>query len=104
VEVQSVEEILEEIRLLLKEEDIPFREVMDMLLLAISLMKEELYSLLGLKEQLKSPSKERKAKAIGKPRGRTHSRGRPSVPSLCPCGKTFWEKGCGAEDKLEGVL
>jgi hypothetical protein len=53
VEDKSVEEILEEVRLLLQEEETPFREVMDLLLLAISLMKEELYSLLGLKERLK---------------------------------------------------
>jgi hypothetical protein len=60
VEVQSVEEILEEIRLLLQEENIPFREIMDLLLLAISLMKEELYSLLGLKEKLKVLQKREK--------------------------------------------
>jgi hypothetical protein len=53
-DVKSVEEILEEVRLLLQEEDVPFREIMDLLLLAISLMKEELYFLLGLKEQLKA--------------------------------------------------
>ena len=60
MEVQSVEAILEEIRLLLQEEDIPFREIMDLLLLAISLMKEELYALLGLKEKLKEPQKREK--------------------------------------------
>jgi len=61
VKVQSVEEILEEIRLLLQEEEIPFREIMDLLLLAISLMKEELYSLLGLKEEkTKEPQKREK--------------------------------------------
>ena len=54
METQSVEEILEEVKLLLQEEDTPFREVMDLLLLAISLMKEELYFLLGLKQQLKT--------------------------------------------------
>jgi hypothetical protein len=54
VETQSVEEILEEVKLLLQEEDIPFKEVMELILLAISLMKEELYSLLGLKQQLKT--------------------------------------------------
>jgi hypothetical protein len=57
VEGKSVEEILEEVRLLLQEEDVPFREVMDLLLLAISLIKEELYSLLGLKEKLKTIQK-----------------------------------------------
>jgi hypothetical protein len=56
-DIKSVEEILEEIRLLLQEEDIPFREIMDLLLLAISLIKEELYSLLGLKEKLKTIQK-----------------------------------------------
>ncbi len=60
MEERSVEEILTEIRLLLQDEDIPFREVMDLLLLAISLMKEELYSLLGLKEQLKTLQKREK--------------------------------------------
>jgi hypothetical protein len=60
VEVKSVEEILAEIRLLLQEEDIPFREVMDMILLAISLMKEDLYFLLGLKEKLKPLQKREK--------------------------------------------
>ena len=60
VEVQSVEEILEEIRLLLQEEEIPFREIMDLLLLAINLMKEELYALLGLKEKLKVLQKREK--------------------------------------------
>ncbi len=62
VEERSVEEVLEEIRLLLQDEDISFREVMDLLLLAISLMKEELYSLLGLKEQLKTLQKREKQK------------------------------------------
>ncbi len=62
VEGKSVEEIVKEIRLLLQEENIPFREVMDLLLLAISLMKEELYSLLGLKEQLKTLQKREKQK------------------------------------------
>ncbi len=60
MEERSVEEILEEVRLLLQEEDVPFREVMDLLLLAISLMKEELYSLLGLKQQLKTLQKREK--------------------------------------------
>ncbi len=62
VEERSVEEVLEEIRLLLQDEDLSFREVMDLLLLAISLMKEELYSLLGLKEQLKTLQKREKQK------------------------------------------
>jgi len=62
VEAKSVEEILEEVRLLLQEEDIPFREVMDLILLAISLMKEELYFLLGLKEKLKAFQKREKQK------------------------------------------
>jgi hypothetical protein len=62
VEAKSVEEILEEVRLLLQEEDIPFREVMDLILLAISLMKEELYSLLGIKQQLKTLQKREKQK------------------------------------------
>ena len=62
VEGKSVEEILEEVRMLLQDEDVPFREVMDMLLLAISLMKEELYSLLGLKEQLKAIQKRERQK------------------------------------------
>jgi len=59
--VESVEEILEEVRLLLKEEDIPFREVMDLILSAISLIKEELYSLLGLKEKLKALQRREKS-------------------------------------------
>jgi hypothetical protein len=63
VEVRSVEEILEEVRLLLQQEDIPFREVMDLLLLAINLMKEELYSLLGLKHQLKALQKREKSQS-----------------------------------------
>ncbi len=62
MEERSVEEILKEIRLLLQEEEVPFREVMDLLLLAINLMKEELYSLLGLKEQLKTLQKREKQK------------------------------------------
>ena len=64
VEAKSVEEILAKVRLLLQEEDIPFREVMDLLLLAISLMKEELYSLLGLKEQLKTLQRREKQKPL----------------------------------------
>ncbi len=60
MEERSVEEILEEVRLLLQQEDVPFREVMDLLLLAISLMKEELYSLLGLNQQLKTLQKREK--------------------------------------------
>ena len=59
--MESVEEILEEVRLLLKEEDIPFREVMDLILSAISLIKEELYSLLGLKEKLKALQRREKS-------------------------------------------
>ncbi|NAZ24058.1 MAG: hypothetical protein GU346_06370 [Thermocrinis sp.] len=60
MEGQTVEEILQRIKTLLEEEDIPFNEIMDLLLLAISLMKEELYSLLGLKEKLKEPQKREK--------------------------------------------
>jgi len=55
--VESVEEIVKEVRLLLQQEDVPFREIMDLLLLAISLMKEELYSLLGIEEKPKNPQK-----------------------------------------------
>ena len=61
MEEQTVEEILQRIKTLLEEEDIPFNEIMDLLLLAISLMKEELYSLLGLKEEKpKEPQKREK--------------------------------------------
>jgi hypothetical protein len=63
VETRSVEEILAEVRLLLQEDDIPFREIMDLLLLAISLIKDELYSLLGLKEKLNPPQKREKQRS-----------------------------------------
>jgi hypothetical protein len=54
VREKTVEEILQEVRVLLQQEDLSFREVMDLLLLAISLMKRELYSLLGLEEKIKA--------------------------------------------------
>jgi len=60
VETQSVEEILQRIKTLLEEEDIPFSEIMDLLLLAISLMKHELHSLLGIEEKPKDPQKREK--------------------------------------------
>ncbi len=57
MEEQTVEEILQKIKALLEEEDIPFNEVMDLVFLAISLMKHELYSLLGIEEKLKERQK-----------------------------------------------
>jgi hypothetical protein len=60
VEGQTVEEILQKIRSLLEEEDTPFNEIMDLLLLAITLMKHELYSLLGIEEKLKERQKREK--------------------------------------------
>jgi hypothetical protein len=60
VEWQTVEEILQKIRSLLEEEDTPFNEIMDLLLLAITLMKHELYSLLGIEEKLKERQKREK--------------------------------------------
>jgi hypothetical protein len=60
VEGQTVEEILQRIRTLLEEEDIPFNEIMDLLLLAIDLMKHELNSLLGIEEKLKERQKREK--------------------------------------------
>jgi hypothetical protein len=64
VEGQTVEEILQRIKTLLEEEDIPFNEIMDLLLLAINLMKHELYSLLGIEEKLKERQKQGKPHAI----------------------------------------
>ncbi len=61
MEGQTVEEILQKIRTLLEEEDIPFNEIMDLLLLAIDLMKHELNSLLGLEEKLKERQKREKS-------------------------------------------
>jgi hypothetical protein len=60
VEEQTVEEALQKIKSLLEQEDIPFNEIMDLLLLAINLMKQELYSLLGIEEKLKTPQKREK--------------------------------------------
>jgi hypothetical protein len=60
VEEQTVEEILQRIKTLLEEEYIPFNEIMDLLLLAINLMKHELYSLLGIEEKLKERQKREK--------------------------------------------
>jgi hypothetical protein len=60
VEGRTVEEILQKIKTLLQQEDIPFNEIMNLLLLAISLMKHELHSLLGIEEKLKEPQKREK--------------------------------------------
>ena len=60
MEEQTVEEALQKIKSLLEQEDIPFNEIMDLLLLAIDLMKHELYSLLGIEEKLKTPQKREK--------------------------------------------
>ena len=60
MEGRTVEEILQKIKTLLQQEDIPFNEIMDLLLLAISLMKHELHSLLGIEEKLKEPQKREK--------------------------------------------
>jgi hypothetical protein len=57
VEGQTIEKILQRIKTLLEEEDIPFNEIMDLLLLAINLMKHEIYSLLGIEEKLKERQK-----------------------------------------------
>ncbi len=57
MEEQTVEEILQKIKTLLEEEDIPFNEVMDLVFLAISLIKHELNSLLGIEEKLKERQK-----------------------------------------------
>ena len=60
MEAKSVEEILQRIKTLLEEEDVPFNEIMDLVLLAISLMKHELYFLLGIEEKLKEPQRREK--------------------------------------------
>jgi hypothetical protein len=60
VEGQTVEEILQRIKTLLEEEDVPFNEIMDLVLLAISLMKHELYFLLGIEEKPKERQKREK--------------------------------------------
>ncbi len=60
MEGQTVEEILQKIKTLLEQEDIPFNEIMDLLLLAINRMKHELYSLLGIEEKLKERQKREK--------------------------------------------
>ncbi len=60
MEGQTVEEILQRIKTLLEKEDIPFNEIMDLVFLAISLMKHELYSLLGIEEKLKERQKREK--------------------------------------------
>jgi hypothetical protein len=57
VENRSVEEILQEIKAILEQEDIPFNQVMELVLLAVSLIKQELYSLLGLEEKVKAIQK-----------------------------------------------
>jgi len=60
VENRSVEEILQEIKAILEQEDIPFNQVMELVLLAVSLIKQELYSLLGLEEKVKAIQKKGK--------------------------------------------
>jgi hypothetical protein len=62
VENRSIEEILQEIKAILEQEDIPFNQVMELLLLAISLIKQELYSLLGLEEKIKAIQKRERSK------------------------------------------
>jgi len=57
VEGQTVEEILQKIKALLEQEDVPFNEIMDLLLMAIDLIKHELNSLLGIEEKLKERQK-----------------------------------------------
>jgi hypothetical protein len=60
VEEKTVEEILQEIKALLEQEDIPLNEIMELVLLAINLMKQEIYSLLGIEEKLKERQKREK--------------------------------------------
>ncbi len=60
MEGQTVEEILQRIKALLEEEAIPFNEIMDLVFLAISLMKHELNSLLGIEEKLRERQKREK--------------------------------------------
>ena len=57
MEGQTVEEILQKIKALLEQEDVPFNEIMDLLLMAIDLIKHELNSLLGIEEKLKERQK-----------------------------------------------
>jgi hypothetical protein len=64
VEGRRIEEVLQEIKGLLEKEDIPFNEIMELVLLAISLMKQEIYSLLGLEEKLKERQKREKSQSI----------------------------------------
>ena len=64
VEGRRIEEVLQEIKVLLEKEDIPFNELMELVLLAISLMKQEIFSLLGLEEKLKERQKREKSQSI----------------------------------------
>ena len=64
MEGQTIEKILQRIKTLLEEEDIPFNEIMDLVLLAISLMKQEIYSLLGIEERLKERQRREKSQSI----------------------------------------
>jgi hypothetical protein len=79
VEEQTVEEVLQKIKSLLEQEDIPFNEIMDLLLLAISLMKQEIYSLLGIEEKLKEPQKR------GKPQSTETQEEEPIQEENLPC-------------------
>ncbi len=79
MEGQTVEEILQKIRTLLEEEDIPFNEIMDLLLLAINLMKHELNSLLGIEEKLKERQKREK------PPTETQEEEEPIQEEALPC-------------------
>jgi hypothetical protein len=79
VENRSVEEILQEIKAILEQEDIPFNQVMELVLLAVSLIKQELYSLLGLEEKVKAIQKK------GKPQPSEVQEEEPIQEENLPC-------------------
>ncbi len=76
---RSVEEILQEIKAILEQEDIPFNQVMELVLLAVSLIKQELYSLLGLEEKVKAIQKR------GKPQPSEVQEEEPIQEENLPC-------------------
>ena len=65
---------------MLEEEEVPFNEIMDLLLLAIDLMKKELYSLLGIEEERKERQKREKP-----PPTETQEKEEPIQEENLPC-------------------
>jgi hypothetical protein len=93
---------IEEIRKVLRQEEIDFRLVGKLLELAVGELYRELLLLLD-GEIERERQKREKGKAQSQEE-KTYSRGKPSMRALCPCGKTSREKRHHTENDPEGVL